>query len=245
MIPQQKDDFVRLIVKVAEQYRRPINDSFLETYWHSLQAFSLKEIQAAFITHFENPDNGHFMPHPSDILRILQGSSETQSLQAWTKVLNGIKQVGIYSSIVFDDPLIHAVISDMGNWMALCCKTDEELKFLGYEFQKRYRGYFLKRPQQYVNRLIGILEHQHQLTHQDTPDPVLFGDENSALMTYAGGCDPQNLHARSSATLSQVLKAQNLSIEKLKFNQMGFSIKTAEHLPDPQKQTAKLGEDHA
>jgi hypothetical protein len=210
MIPQHKDDFVGLIVKVAEQYNRPINDSFLETYWHSLKEFSFNEIQAAFLTRFENPDNGHFMPHPSDILRILQGDSETQALQAWTKVVNGIRQVGIYASIVFDDPLIHAVISDMGHWISLCCKTQEELKFLGYEFQKRYRGYFIKRPQQYVNRLIGILEHHDQLNYRHVPDPILFGDRSSAFMTYSDGCDPHLIRQCSGMTLSEVLKKGKL-----------------------------------
>lgn len=205
MNPEHQEEFVNLLIAVSDQYNRPFSESFLNVYWHCLKMFSLTEIQAAFITHFENPDNGRFMPQPSDILRILEGDSESQALQAWTKVMNGIKQVGAYSSIVFDDPLIHAVIGDMCGWVELCKKTQEELKFVSYEFQKRYRGYFLRRPQQYLNRLTGILDHGNTLNHHTTFEPILFGDQKVALITYAEGCDPQQLQSRSMTRLSQAL----------------------------------------
>ncbi len=227
MMPHDKAAFAKLILTAANKYNREFSENFLEIYWHCLRKFSLNDVQRAFINHFQNPDNGHFMPQPSDIIRILQGDSQTQALEAWSKVMQAISQVGAYSSIVFDDFLIHVVISDMGRWPALCLQTQEELKFRGHEFQKRYRGYLLKRPQQYPNRLIGIIEHQNKLQEHVIPSPQLFGNKEAAFITYSEGGEPHELISQKVTLLSDIaasaspqldIKKQNLITQTEKNN---------------------------
>ena len=138
MTPEDKKEFAQLIFITADKYKRSFSESFLEMYWHSLKEFSLKDIYSAFEKHFNNPDKGHFLPHQSDIIRILQGDSETKALQAWTKVRQAISTVGAYDSIVFDDAHIHPVITDIGGWVSLCHQTDQDLKFTEHKFLKRY-----------------------------------------------------------------------------------------------------------
>jgi hypothetical protein len=206
MIAEDKSAFAQLVLAAADKYRRQFTQNFLEIYWHCLKQFSLRDIQAAFVAHFQNPDNGHFMPQPSDIIRILQGDSQTQALEAWSKVMHAISGVGAYDSIVFDDCLIHVVISDMEGWVALCHQTVEELKFRGIEFQKRYRRFLLRRPQRYPNRLIGIHEHQRQLHGYPIPSPQLFGNAQAAFITYSEGCEP-HLTSPKVTLLSQFMDA--------------------------------------
>jgi hypothetical protein len=153
------------------------------------------------------------MPQPSDLIRILQGDGPTQALHAWSKVLQAMRRVGAYHSIVFDDFRIHAVLSDMGGWIELCLQTEEELKFRGHEFQKRYRGYLLRRPSHYPNRLIGIFEHQNQLQGYPSQPPRLFGEKPAALLTYSEGCEPHQLSAQKVTLLRDVLTAVPSSLE--------------------------------
>jgi hypothetical protein len=54
------------------------------------------------------------MLKPSDVVRYLEGSTSCQALQAWSKVMQAVKTIDQYDSVVFDDSLIHAVIHDMG-----------------------------------------------------------------------------------------------------------------------------------
>jgi len=60
------------------------------------------------------------MPKPADIIRAIKGNSQTQSLQAWSKVEDAIRLVGPYRSVVFDDLAIHGVLQEMGGWVKLC-----------------------------------------------------------------------------------------------------------------------------
>ena len=205
MKPEDKAEFAQLILTTANQYNRTFTNSFLEIYWQCLELFSLMEVQNAFFEHFKNTDSGRYMPQPSDILRVLQGDSQTQALKAWTKVKGAIRQVGSYHSIVFDDFLIHAVIRDMEGWIALCQKSEKELTFVSLEFQKRYSGYLLRRPPYYSSHLIGLFEHYNQINQQNTAEPLLFGNQQAALLTYLEGCKPGQLLDRQITPLNQLL----------------------------------------
>lgn len=209
MNANDKAGFAALILRAANKYHREFTEDILETYWQCLESFSLSEIEAAFFTHFRNPNNGHFMPHPNEIIGILCGNSEIQALDAWSKVSYGISCIGAYPTIIFDDCLIHSVIFNMEGWIKLCFQTERELRFRSQEFQKRYQNYLLKRPAQYPNRLIGILEHQSQLQSSPIPTPHLLGNEKAALLTYSEGCEPHQLHARKITLLNSILTSKS------------------------------------
>jgi len=117
--------------------------------------------------------------------------------------------------------IIHSVIADMEGWTDLCRQTKEELKFRGYEFQKRYRGYLLRRSQQYPNRLIGILEHQNQQHGYSKPSLQFFGDQQAALLTYSEGCEPAQLCAQKVTSFDHV--AASIA-SQLKLNTQGLPI---------------------
>jgi hypothetical protein len=38
-------------------------------------------------------------------------------------------QVGAYQSVVFDDPLIHLVLEDLGGWIKICSTLIKDLIF--------------------------------------------------------------------------------------------------------------------
>ena len=85
------------------------------------------------------------MPKPGEIVGALQGKQNEQSLLAWVKVTKGIRQAGSSKTVIFDDPLIHAVIADLGGWIRLCRLTERELNFQQREFERLYACY-LQRP---------------------------------------------------------------------------------------------------
>ncbi len=119
----------------------------IDIYWQVLKQYELEDVQNAFQSHIQNPDCGQFLPKPADIVRLIEGSGETKALLAWAKVERAVIQIGSYQSVVFDDPLIHAVIEDMGGWVKLCSMKNEQMPFYANEFQKRYMGYVNKKPE--------------------------------------------------------------------------------------------------
>jgi hypothetical protein len=186
---EQRDipKFSALMVGIGELYGKTISSQLTDIYWLAMKKYDLQDVQKAFNRHVNNPDGGQFFPKPADIVRLLEGSGETKALQAWAKVERAIIQVGRYQSVVFDDPLIHAVIEDMGGWIKLCTIKNEDLPFRANEFQKRYMGFVLKNPNRYPKYLCGISEQENAKNGFECAAPVLIGDADKAVEVIKSG----------------------------------------------------------
>ena len=192
MIANDRIIFVELMVQIGELYKQPMQEILLEIYWRALQRFELAEIKRALQAHVNHPDIGQYMPKPADIVRQLEGSVQTQALRAWSTVVRTIREVGGYSSVVFDDPLIHAVITDMGGWTSLCQTLIKNLPFREQDFVVRYVGYMHCPPHSYPRALTGMLVEKNKpsASHRDTP--VCIGEQHKAWEVYQkGDCSPE------------------------------------------------------
>ncbi len=184
-------DFMKLIASVGEIYGKPISVPLAELYWQSLNRFEFEDVSRGFKAHTDNPDCGQFFPKPADIIRCIEGSGETKALKAWTVVEKAIHQVGSYDSVVFDDALIHAVLEDMGGWVKLCSTTLNELPFRANEFQKRYMGFLIKKPERHPKYLVGIAETDNAKNGFEVKPPILVGDAKKAEgVMLSGGSTP-------------------------------------------------------
>jgi hypothetical protein len=89
---------------------------------------------------------------------------------------------------MFDDALIHRVISDMGGWVELCKVDDREYPFKQKEFLTRYQAYLLRdEVGEYPRLLQGIADHQNQQKGFDMQAPVAVGDWSKAAQVYTRG----------------------------------------------------------
>lgn len=181
--------FTTLLAGLGELYGKFISEQLTDIYWQTLKIFDWQDVQHAFQAHLYNPNCGQFFPKPADIVRFIEGSGETRALRAWTIVEKTMHQVGIYQSVVFDDPLIHAVIEEMGGWIKLCSMTLEDLPFRSREFQKRYMGFVIKKPNRYPKYLYGLSECENAKNGYDVESPLLIGDAGRAerVMLNGGG----------------------------------------------------------
>ncbi len=189
----QTDDFQKFhdgVAGVMSFYGKSVSRFALDVWWTALKGFDLPAIVDAFNRHLANPDAGQFAPKPADIIRMLQGSTQDAALRAWAKVDRAVRSVGTYCDVVFDDALIHRVIQDMGGWIALGTRAEDEWPFVGKEFENRYRGFRIRseRPQ-YPAVLTGLVSaHNHRQGFK--PDmPVLIGNEQAARQVLSGGSD--------------------------------------------------------
>jgi len=179
--------FAQLITTIGELYGKSISKPLMEIYWQALKRFELSDLQRALQAHANNPDSGQFLPKPADVVRYIEGSGETKALQAWAKVEKAISHVGSYQSIAFDDPLIHAVLDDMGGWIKLCSITIDEMPFRANEFQKRYTGFVNKPPERHPKYLCGITERDNGKDGYAIKPPLLIGDPKKAEQVMLSG----------------------------------------------------------
>ena len=213
-----KSQFVEGLNACMELYGKPkVSVAVLGMWWEALKRFSLDEVSAGFNRHAQDPDQGSFVPKPADIIRNISGNTQTQGEQAWTKVDFAIRTTGPHQSVVFDDPIIHAVIADMGGWISLCMVDRDEYPFKHNEFVKRYRGYSTNPPAQIPRKLIGHAEQEFQMRQGkfergalNAPEPVLIGNLEAAQKVYLEGQDNQHRAVKHVGALLPLLESDDV-----------------------------------
>lgn len=176
------DNFVDIMQLVSEQYGKKPSDGLIALYWQGLKGYEFAAVREAIGKHLANTDTGQYMPKIADVIRMMQGTSLDSALSAWSKVDKAVRYAGTYESVVFDDPLIHRVLHDMGGWLSLGTKTDDEWPFIAREFENRYRGFKSRNERvEYPAKLIGLSEAHNAKEGQKIAVPVLIGDKTKAL----------------------------------------------------------------
>lgn len=181
--------FFALLKAMGEYYDKSFSGIVYEIWFNDIRRFDYKAVKRAFAIHRQNPASGKFMPKSADIIGILEGSHQSNSFIAWTKVKKAFGAAGQYQSVVFDDPIIHSVISDMGGWIRFCQSQEREQPFLKKEFTERYQAFktsggVVEYPKQLEglhnaeNRQKGLIEH--------IESPVLIGNKNKAQKVLTG-----------------------------------------------------------
>lgn len=200
--------FIELLTGVHDFYGKELSEFAIGVWLQAMQPFEFDAVRDAFNRHCVNTDAGQFMPKPADIVKMLQGSSQDSALRAWAKVDRAVRHIGTYESVAFDDPLIHRVLHEMGGWIALGTKTEDEWPFVAKEFENRYRGYRSRNATpEYPPVLIGIAEAHNSKEGFKTAEPMLIGDHSQAhAVMQRGSSAPMLGMARADALAKPALK---------------------------------------
>ena len=193
MIESEKRQFGEMLRDVMSMYGKDITPGVISIWWEAVKGYELFAVSQALSRHASNPDSGQFAPKPADVVKHLSGTNASAALIAWSKVEKAIRRVGPYSDVVFDDPIIHLVISDMGGWIQLCEASEDELPFKRNEFEKRYQGYKLQGGRsEYPRMLTGLsrARSDEKFKHM-LPPPKVIGDREVALQVFQGGGERQ------------------------------------------------------
>lgn len=203
MQDHEKHVFAELLRGVSDFYGRDLSPFALNVWWEAMRPFDHAAVVQAMNRHVMNPDTGQFMPKPADVVRMLGGTTQDSALRAWAKVDKAVRHVGTYVSVAFDDPLIHRVLHDMGGWVGLGTKREDEWPFVAREFENRYRGYAMRgeRPE-YPAVLIGLSDAENARTGFRLGAPRLIGDPLRAQRVIEGGSDRPLIGFHSAADLA-------------------------------------------
>jgi hypothetical protein len=204
MLEHERGNFYALMTGLFELYNKKASPELLEIYFNALRAYELADLSRAANLHALDPDAGSFMPKPADFVRHIEGSKSTRALKAWTQVERAVRSIGNYPSVVFDDPITHAVIEDMGGWLEVCgCPDEHKFTFLGKEFEKRYQGYVLQGGvQEFPRVLVGLIEADCNRRNLPAPQPKLIGNPEKAKAVLLGGrIEPKRLSCDASEVL--------------------------------------------
>ena len=134
MLDQTK--FVSAMTGLGAIFEKSITESMVKLYWQVLKDFSDDEvheaINRALIT-------CKFMPKPSELREIIQGSSKDHAVDEWAKVISEMRRTGSYGNPRLSD-VTKKVVDQIGGWSQLCALSYRELEFKGKSFAEIYES---------------------------------------------------------------------------------------------------------
>jgi hypothetical protein len=188
MKPNDQLRLAAVLADVHAFYRQDFSEFALNVWTMAMEPFDIAAIERALGQHAMNPDSGQWCPKPADIVKMLQGSTKDSANLAWSAVDYAIRTRGDQYSVVFDDPLIHRVVEDMGGWIKLCRVDAEQYPFTQNEFVNRYRGYKMRgEVPPYPSKLIGSPEDYNARQGYPIAPPLLIGDPKKAQLVLQNG----------------------------------------------------------
>ncbi len=209
MTDRDFNDFSVLMKSVADYFGKTMTTGVIGIYWQGLRDLEIGELRAALNAHVQNPDVGQFMPKIADIRKMIGGTTQDSALVAWSKVDRAIRHVGTYADVVFDDPIIHRVIRDMGGWIPLGAKREDEWPFVAKEFETRYRGYRMRgEVPAYEPVMIGVAGASNRKAGFAIDPPRLIGDVTKCHRVRSGGTDRPLLEITPAATHAPLIERQ-------------------------------------
>lgn len=100
------------------------------------------------------------IPQVAEIREYCLGSKNGKHLIAADKLRKALKSFGSYSTIVFDDPILHIIIDKrFSGWIKFCKLTQDELnEFFSFEFEKIYKVYSEQKHNDIKTELLGLYD---------------------------------------------------------------------------------------
>lgn len=191
---QQADKvkFSALITDVLAFYKQDVSKFAVSVWWQACEPFDFEQVSKALSAHAVDPERGQFAPKPADVVKVLAGTKTDRARLAWGKAFDAMQRVGAYQSVAFDDPVIHAVIEDLGGWTKLCRSDMKELSFIEHRFCESYRAYSGRPDLSYPAKLIGEYEAVNRHEGRKVAPPVLIGNAQKAQeVLRLGGTGPK------------------------------------------------------
>lgn len=184
------DEFVQMLSAESEiRGAKPMSEGALLLWWQRLSRFELGQVRRALERHAADAERGRFMPQPADLIWFLEGSATDKAAVAWGKAIDAASRVGAYTDVVFDDPVIHAVIEDLGGWPRFCRTETKDLSYQQHRFQQSYTAYADKGAFDYPRMLPADRSPDEMYARRGLrpPRPALIGDVAQCHEVASGG----------------------------------------------------------
>lgn len=182
-----KSKFLDVLAGVHDFYGKELSEFAGQVWTQACEGYELEQVTKALSAHLMDPERGHYMPKPSDIVRQLQGTNTDRSLIAWGKLLDAMQRVGAYTSVCFDDAAIHAAVEDVGGWQRMCRTSHDDLSYLQHRFCSAYKAYAARGEFAYPAKLLGETEIANGPKGYRSEPPVLIGNPEAASRVLKAG----------------------------------------------------------
>ena len=115
------------------------SDAALAVMFNALADFDIEEVHRAISYHVSN---SVYPIKPADIVGYIDGDNDSRARKAWNTILKAVHRYGGGTSVYFDDPAIHYVLQETGDWISfndmLNSIQEKEIEFRFKPFKEVY-----------------------------------------------------------------------------------------------------------
>ena len=159
------EEFLQTIKPIEIITSKSFTQEQTEIYFMLLQNIEINKLRGGIIKLCKERKFTN-IPTPAEIIEYCNGKPEEiadKALIASNKLKKAIERFGKYSSVAFDDYIIHAVIkASVGGWVKICKMESKELNsFLKWDFPKLYKAYSSQTINNLPLYLEGVTEHSN------------------------------------------------------------------------------------
>ncbi len=187
MQDKDKPRFATLMKVLAETYpNQPVSKERIEIYFRVLENFTIEQVESGSYQLLKTRKTTTTFPVPGEIIECIS-DGDSRALLALKKAEDAIERHGSYTSVIFDDPVIHMVIAAMGGWPRFCRPSaygdDQDWQWKQKEFIKLYETY-AKNPRADIPlQLSGICDTYNTANGFGAflSKPAIVGDERKTI----------------------------------------------------------------
>ncbi len=146
----KKEQILEIVISICDLKGKSLSPGAQELYVDAIAEYSLDEIKraAAIIVRSHKYAS---IPSPAEFIEVLDPPElkELAAAEAFKELEDTMTIAGPYRSVVFPDPILSAVIMNMGGWIKVCSDTRDmdqlNYKFFRKDFEKLYKAYSHKK----------------------------------------------------------------------------------------------------
>lgn len=142
---KDKPKFAELMFLLGEAFDKEPSETKVELFFNALKDVSIETITQACAAIVKTRTITGTFPLVSEILEAVKGGSdslETRTAVAWDKVIYALERHGHLDTLIFDDPVIHAIIKSWGGWLKWSQEiTNDQMKWARKDFAVLYKAY--------------------------------------------------------------------------------------------------------
>lgn len=186
MTDQDRDRFEEILLGLAEIFDKQLSEGQLDLYFGALSDMSIEDVVRAGNILARSTK---FFPKPVEFRESMAINTDDMAAIAYAKFFKGCKHTPD-KTLVFDDPIIHAVIVNLGGWNdELYDKwaSIEKEVWLRKDFERLYKTYAkMGVPDNTPEKLAGRMERNNEGRWDwATPQPALIGSKDSPILQKA------------------------------------------------------------
>lgn len=180
MKEQDKAEFVKQLTGLAELFDKKISDTLFEIYWQTLNDLPLEDFKRG-VSNLALTSK--FFPKPVEFREQVLPNLDAQASLAYDKLHEAYLRLSPYHSVIFDDPVIHAVVNSLGGWIKLAGLTIDDAKWYRKDFESKYKHYAPQiRNLNVPMKLVGQFEIDNSEKFSEfVKPPQIIGSEVKAL----------------------------------------------------------------